>query len=461
MCELSVLAAAAEAPGRDCIVIDGVALSYSEVADRVRAAIAALRGGGIAGGERVALTVQIDLDSIVWLYALFELGCPAVILHPGLTERERGRVLEQARPARLISERAPMGHDRADPAALEGVPPERTLAIVQPSGTRGASRGAVLSRRAFAASAAALGANLPWTEDDRWLLSIPPAHVGGLSILTRCLIARRCVVLDPGRFDPATTIRRIDKWNVTLLSVVPTMLQRLLDLRDPSWAPSPALRAVLVGGARFPAALREEAARRRIPVLSTYGCTEACSQVTTQSVEQSGEPGSGRPLDGIEVRLESGEIQVRGDVLMDGYADEDLSGEPWTSDAWLRTGDLGCFMPDGQLEVLGRVDDLIITGGENVSPAEVEEFLCAVPGVMAACVFGLPHGDWGEEVVAALVVDLERFDRVALRAEVRDGLAPHKRPKRVCLRDSLPLNRSGKIDRPAIAVQSQGTLEPI
>lgn len=461
MRELSVLAAAQEAPGRDCIVVGGAALSYSEVADRVRAAISALRDAGIAGGERVALTPQVDLDSIVWLYALIELGCPAAPLHPRLTDRERRRALEQIRPAHVISARVPIVHEPMESRPRERVPAERTLAIVQTSGSRGAPRGALLSRRAFLASAAAHTANLPWAEDDRWLLSMPPAHVGGLSILTRCLIARRCVVLAPAPFDPARTIRTIDEQRVTLLSAVPTMLRRLIDSRDPSWTPAPPLRAVLVGGAPFPRALRVAAVERSIPVLATYGCTEACSQVTTQAPEQSGLPGSGRPLDGIEVRIESDQIQVRGDVLMDGYVGEDRSGDPWTPDEWLRTGDLGRFMPDGQLEILGRLDDVIITGGENVSPAEVEEFLSSVPGVTAACVFGLPHDQWGEEVVAALVTDTKRFDRAALRAELRGGLAPHKRPKRVCVLDALPLNRSGKVDRRAIAARSEQALEPI
>jgi O-succinylbenzoic acid--CoA ligase len=461
MRELSVLAAAEEAPGRDCIVHGETLLSYAEVADRVRAAISALRDGEIAGGERVAITAAVDLDSIIWLYALFELGCPAVLLHPRLTDREQRQVLEQSRPTRVISEHAPIGPASLEPESLEPVPADRALAIVQTSGTGGAPRGAVLSRRAFVASAAAHSANLPWVEGDRWLISMPPAHVGGLSILTRCLIARRSVVLDPGAFDPSTTIRAIDEQHVTLLSVVPTTLQRLMDHRNSSWTPPPTLRAVLLGGAPISKALREEAARRGIPVLSTYGCTEACSQIATQSLEQSGQPGSGRPLDGIEVRLESDEIQVRGDVLMDGYLDEEPNDDPRTPDGWLRTGDLGRFRPDGQLEVLGRVDDLIITGGENVSPAEVEEFLCTVPGVTEACVFGLAHHEWGEEVVAALVTEAEEFDRAVLRARLRSGLAPQKRPKRVSMLDALPLNRSGKVDRAQTSARSQRALEPI
>ena len=461
MNELSVLSAAEEAPSRDCLVAGGVALSYAEVADRVRVAIAVLRDAGVEGGDRVALTPQADLDSLLWLFAAFEIGCPTVLLHPRLTERERQAVLEHGDPALVISQAVPADSAAVPAGARSSVPSNRPLAILQTSGTGGQPRLAVLSRRAFVASAAAHAANLPWRTDDRWLLSMPPAHVGGLSILTRCLIARRCVVLDPGPFDPGATIRTLGEHRVTLLSVVPTMLQRLLGSRDPVWTAAPPLRAVLVGGAPLPEALREAAVERSIPVLATYGCTEACSQVATQAPGQSGLPGSGRPLPGIELRIEAGEIQLRGDVLMDGYLGEERRGDRWAPDAWFRTGDLGCFLADGQLEVHGRIDDLIITGGENVSPSEVEAFLCAVPGVTAAGVFGLSHDAWGQEVVAALVTEPDRFDRQALGARLRRGLAPHKRPKRVCLVAELPLSRSGKVDRRALATRCRDELEEI
>jgi O-succinylbenzoic acid--CoA ligase len=239
------------------------------------------------------------------------------------------------------------------------------------------------------------------------------------------------------------------------------MLRRLLALDEPAWSPSPELRAVLVGGAPFPDSLRELAAKRGVPTLATYGCTEACSQISTQSARQTGSAGSGMPLVGIELRLHDGEIQVRGDVLMDGYLGHDRSGAPWTSDGWLRTGDLGSFFADGQLLVRGRLDDLIVTGGENVSPQEVEAWLQTVPGVVSACVFSLPHDAWGEEVVAAIVVDAARYAEDALRDRLANELAPHKRPKRLCALGALPLNRSGKVDRAAVAVQCSGGLRPI
>jgi len=461
MVELSVLAAANEAPEGDCLIADGKVWTYADVAARVRTAIAALRDQGIGRGDRVALAPSVDVDSVVWLYALFELGCPAVLLHPRLTDRERGVILGEAQPSQVITERVPDAASAGEAPTPHPISADQTLAIAYTSGSSSRPRGAVLSRRAFIASEGAHAANLGWIPEDRWLLCMPPAHVGGLSILTRSLIARRCVALGPGAFDPGEVTRVMARHRVTLLSVVPTMLRGLLMLEEPPWAPNPYLRAVLVGGAPLPDALRELAATNSVPVLATYGCTEACSQVTTQTLEQAGRPGSGLPLGGVEVRIAGDEIQVRGEVLMDRYLGEDRSGTAWASDGWFRTGDFGSFLADGQLLVRGRLDDRIVTGGENVAPQEVEAWLETIPGIASACVFSVPHDAWGEEVVAALVTDPARFSADILRERLANELAAHKRPKRICLLDALPLNRSGKVDRAVVASSCSGRLRLI
>jgi O-succinylbenzoic acid--CoA ligase len=461
MHELSVLAAAHKAPERDCLIADDHVWSYADVAARVRVALASLRAQGIEPGDRVALTPWADVDSICWLYALFELGCPAVLLHPRLTDRERAVILGEAQPRHVITTEIPEGTVDDDPSIPGPTSVDQTLVIAYTSGSRGGPRGARLSRRAFIASEAAHAANLGWLPEDRWLLCMPPAHVGGLSIVTRSLIARSCIVLSSGTFEPAEVTRLMAQHRVTLSSLVPTMLRRLLSLERPPWKPSTELRALLVGGAPFPDALRELAAERRVPTLATYGCTEACSQITTQSPVQSGRPGSGAPLQGIKVRIEGGEIEVRGEVLMDGYLGEDRRGAPWTSDGWLRTGDFGSFSSDGQLLVRGRIDDLIVTGGENVAPREVEAWLESVPGIESACVFSLPHDDWGEELVAAVVTDSTQYSADALRDRLANDLAPHKRPKRICVLDAMPLNRSGKVDRAAVEAECSGRLRSI
>jgi O-succinylbenzoic acid--CoA ligase len=460
MRELSVIEAARRHPTRDCLVIDGHVWSYARVADRVQRAVSFLEHRGLKSGDRVALSPGVDLDSVIWLFALFELGCPVVSLHPQFTDAERKSILEETHPLYVVDEPTPADAG-SDARTREPVPPDRCLAVVYTSGTREASRGAILSRRAFVASHEAHSANLGWTTNDRWLLCMPPAHVGGLSILTRCLIARRCIVLSPGPFNAANVIEALDAHEVTLLSVVPTMLDRLLASDAPHWKPRTSLRAVLVGGAPFPDVLRRKAHDRGIPVLATYGCTETCSQVTAQRPDQSGQAGSGQPLKGVQLRLDQGEIQVSGPMLMDGYVREADNLSIWTADRWFRSRDLGELCADRQLIVTGRLDDTIVTGGENVAPLEVEAVLESTPGVMGACVFSLPHAVWGEEVVAAVVVDPSAFDRALVVQRLEEQLASYKRPKRIGIVSSLPLNRSGKIDRTRAKELSQDALEPI
>jgi O-succinylbenzoic acid--CoA ligase len=457
MRELSIFAAADEAPNRDCVVDGQRTYSFMDVAGLVAGELERLHGLGIAEGSYVALTPRADLDSIVRLFALFELGAPALLLHPRLTDPERRALLDDARTHRVLEDQtlptpAPFPRRRVEQA------PEQPLAIVYTSGTTAVARGAILSRRAFLASARAHAENLGWQDDDRWLLTMPPAHIGGLSILTRCLIARRCVVLAPGPFDAREVAEQMARERVTLLSVVPTMLRRLVDL---PWHAHPELRAVLVGGATLPASLRTQATELGLPVLATYGCTEACSQVTTQSVDRSGASGSGSALRGIEVRTRHDEIQIRGEVLMDGYLDESSNADAWTDDGWFRTGDVGELDPDGQLHVHGRHDDRIVTGGENVAPLEVEAWLTSVPGVLSACVFGLPDEEWGATVAAALVVDTDVYDERALVDRAKRELASYKRPRSIALVESLSETRAGKLDRRATCERARPLLRAI
>lgn len=458
MRELSIFSAAQETPHRDCIVADDLAHSFADMAARAASAVEHLRRLEVAPGAYVELTPHADIETVAWLYALFEMGTPALLVHPRLTDVERASLLERTKVGYTLDEAPPPPAQTID--SVVEVDPDQTLAVVFTSGTSGAPRGALLSRRAFVASARAHASNLGWQDGDRWLLTMPPAHVGGLSILTRSLIARRCVVLDPGPFDARTLPATMSRHRVTLLSVVPTMLRRLIEC-DPPWRPHPELRAVLVGGAPFPDPLRARAIELGIPVLGTYGCTEACSQVATQTHEQGSSPGAGSPLEGIEVRIRNDEVQVRGQVTMDGYLDGTRSSDTWTEDGWLRTGDLGEIGADGQLQVRGRRDDVIISGGENVSPLEVEAWLESMPGVVSACVFGVRDDEWGQRVVAALVVQRDAYDEDALRDRMVRELAGYKRPKEIALLDALRLNRAGKVDRGATAQHARGSLRPI
>jgi O-succinylbenzoic acid--CoA ligase len=305
----------------------------------------------------------------------------------------------------------------------------------------------VLTRSAFVASAAASAANLGWEDDDCWLLCMPVARVGGLSILTRCLAARRCVALAPA-FDAAAFPEWVDAQRITLASVVPTMLARVLD-RHPGWTAPPHLRAILVGGAAAAPKLLRRAADRHLPIVLTYGATETCSQVVVTPYHAryaAADWGAGVPLPGIDLRVAGGHIEVRGPVLMAGYWNE----PPLAPGCWFDTGDLGDLDARGALHVHARRSDLIVTGGENVYPAEVERALEALPGIAAAGVFGVADEVWGQTVAAALVAEATPPSDAALLDHVGRRLAPHKRPRQVCYVDRLPQTPAGKLDRLAL-----------
>jgi O-succinylbenzoic acid--CoA ligase len=187
-----------------------------------------------------------------------------------------------------------------------------------------------------------------------------------------------------------------------------------------------------------------------VPIVITYGCTETCSQVVVTPYELRFAParfGAGRPLPGVQVRVVDGHIQARGPMRMAGYAGE----RPLDPQAWFDTGDLGEFDADGFLHVQARAGDLIITGGENVYPAEVEQVLEAFPGIAAAGVFGVPDETWGQLVAAAVVTGGRPVDDEGLAAFLSRRLSPHKLPRRICEVPGLPHTGAGKLDRAALA----------
>jgi O-succinylbenzoic acid--CoA ligase len=396
------------------------------------AQLVAARAAQLADGPRIPFPLigSNDVDTLVTLYALLELRRPVLLLHPRLTAAEREQEVEATAQAA---------------ANL----PEDAAVILYTSGTTGRARGAVLTRSALLASALGSAANLGWQDDDRWLLAMPLARIGGLSILTRCLAARRTVVLEPG-FDAEHLPESIEAHRVTLLSLVPTMLALLLQAH-PTWRAPPQLRALLLGGAAAPPLLLAQAAARRLPIVVTYGCTETCSQVVATPYAhryESAAWSAGRPLAGAEIRVEDGRILVRGPMLMSGY----LGEPPLAPGDWFDTGDIGELDAGGALQVHARRADLIVSGGENIYPAEVEAALESCPGIRTAAVFGIEDPVWGQVVAALLVAEPGAAGTVelSLREHLASRLAPHKRPRRIAFVPTLPLTPAGKLDRAAL-----------
>ena len=467
---LSVFAAAREAPGEAALVSDGRAVSFEELARATRGPLAELSAAGLVAGHTPGLPVAFDatpdLGALLRLQALMALGIPALPLHPGITPEERRGLLERA-PIRadLGASPSPVTPGSGSPPAQPPPDDERPLAVVQTSGSTGGPRGVVLSRRAFAASARASEANLGWRADDRWLLSLPIAHVGGLSVVTRCLLARRAVVLGPAPgLSPSAIealIETVERDRVTLHSLVPAQLQALLD-RQPAWRPPAAVRAALLGGGPASPELRRRARERGWPILASYGLTEACSQVATQSPHEP-EPDDqscGRPLPAIELRIREGALELRGPVLLSGYHPPEE--RPLDADGWHATRDRAHLDAAGRLHVLGRCDGAILSGGETIQPEEVERILEACSGVARACVFGIPDALRGEIVAAALEARPGAvLDPESLAREWSRNLARFRRPRRLALLPELPSTPSGKLDRRLVRERAAAALRPV
>lgn len=454
----------------------GRVLSFGDLAKLVEQRAAELAACGVRSGSRVALRATCEVGTIVTFFALLELGAALVPIHPRLTEPEEKFILEDARPDVRLSgpdiER--LNTNQVAPASTDA---DKIAAIVYTSGTTGRPKGAVLSRSSFVASARASEANLGWRTNDRWLVCMPLAHVGGLSILTRCFSARKPIILEP-RFDAETVLGAIRREQATQLSVVPTMLDALIEADHQGDLQR--LRFVLVGGAPASPRLLERAAEHGLLAITTYGLTEGCSQVTCQPLRAPGtmEPGSGTVLPGVEVRItreqgglalanEVGFIEIRGAIVMRGYwsgPEKPLTMAP-SEDGWFVTGDLGALDETGRLFVHARRTDLIITGGENVYPAEVEQAFERCQGVTGTVVFGVPDERWGQVVAIAMVVSANGLseDDVALAAieDVSNRLGSHKRPRRFAILSSLTRNVTGKVDRLAVCRDAAPKLRPV
>lgn len=301
--------------------------------------------------------------------------------------------------------------------------PAGALAVLFTSGTTGAPRPVALTRRNFEASARASAAMTGLGPSDRWLCCLPLFHVAGLSILTRTALAGATAVLEPA-FDTQRVKALLEAGEATVVSLVPTMLNRL---RDAGFERAPGLRAILLGGGPIPDDLFDWAVGAGLPVMPTYGMTETCSQVATAA------PGErlARPLPGAEIRIgDEGEILVRGPMV--------------AAEGWLRTGDRGRLTADGLLAVDGRMDDVIVTGGENVAAAEVEAVLREHAQVADAAVIGVPDPEWGRAVTAFVVTDAGEEE---LLAHARARLPGYKVPKQVVRIGELPRTASGKVIR--------------
>jgi o-succinylbenzoate---CoA ligase len=413
---LSIKAAAREVPDRIALIDGEVAYSYRALAELVENA-----------ASQEAVIGAPALDAIVQSLARLERDEPLVLLHPRWVERERKEILSAlASPLALGRDGAPSPMTQLElPRDGDSGLIPRGAIIFFTSGTTGKPKGVVHTKRSIEASCRAVLKRLAINPDARWLCALPIAHVAGFAVVMRALISRSTLILGTER----------DLEQATIASLVPTMLHRLLD------TPLTATTTILLGGAAANTSLIDRAKARGLRVITTYGLTETFGGIALDGV----------PLEGVDLRISKNQtIEVRGPMLAAGYLDC-----PFDQDAYFDTKDVGAFKGH-RLEIYARRSELIITGGENVYPTEVEAALESSELVARACVFGVPDDRWGEIICAAIVpakIDPAKispaasFDRAALDRHLAGVLAPFKRPRRLAIVRALPETSQGKLDR--------------
>jgi O-succinylbenzoic acid--CoA ligase len=455
-------------------------ISYADFDLSIGRTAAALAALGAEPGSPVALLAGSGRDFAVLAHAIPRSGAILMPLNTRLTTGELAYQLGDAGARLLLADAAQLDRARVAAATIgarviaiesdlagidaviegaESIDPEAVHSLIYTSGTTGSPKGALLTHGNFYWSAVASGENLGVDPMDRWLACMPLFHVGGLSILTRSAIYGSTAVIHDG-FDEVRVNQAIRHEEITLLSVVAVMLRRMLDADDEPYPAS--MRAVLVGGGPVPVDLLIRARDRGLPVLQTYGLTETASQVATLSAADAlRKPGSsGLPLLTTTIRIDSegraaepgeiGEILVAGPTVTAGYLGHPEATAEAICDGWLHTGDLGSLDDDGYLYIADRRDDLIVTGGENVYPAEVEAALTAHEAILEAAVVGLPDDRWGQLVAAVVVVERSEVapSPEALAAQLRQQLAGYKVPRRIEFSSEvLPRTASGKLQR--------------
>jgi O-succinylbenzoic acid--CoA ligase len=423
-------------PDRIALVAGAVELTYAELEVEAAAVARRLASRGVRRGGTVVLEIPPGAEIVVCLHALMKLGAVAHPLNPRLTDVERAAELERADPVLTLSGLDGLSGTEADLPLLG----EHDLNAIQcrilTGGTSGRPRPIGLTYGNHLWSAVGSAFNLGVEPSDRWLCCLPLHHVSGLSIVLRSVIYGTAAVMHDG-FDTERIAESLEGDGVTVISVVATQLRRLLE----AGVDLLPLRAVLVGGGPVPRDVLEEAIGRGATVVQTYGMTETASQVTTLAPEDATRKlgSAGRPLLTTHLRIEDGEILVQGPTVAPGCAD--VGG-------WLHTGDLGHIDAEGFLYVTDRLGDTIVSGGENVMPAEVEEVLLRHPAVADAAAVGRPDAEW-QEAVEAVVVLREGADATPdeLRRHCAGVLAGFKVPKRFEFADELPRTTSGKLLR--------------
>lgn len=453
-----------------------IVLTNQQLLERVVAAGSYLREHGANRGDVVALRLPNGLNFVILLLAAWRIGCTVTPVNPGLKDDELQHQLDDSGasvlvdvdgstpsrgPAVIASEDVPTtGGERDLRASLDS---SSLALLIYTSGTTGRPKGVMLTHQNVMAMASTGAQSLAITSADRSLLILPLFHVNGIVVSVLVPLLHGGSTIIAGRFDPATFLELVERTRATYFSGVPTIYAMLAATAQPGASDTSSLRFALCGAAPAPPGVLEAFEERfGFPVVEGYGLSEGTCASTVNPWDGLRKQGTvGLPMPGQQVRVVdgegaevgagvTGEVQIKGANVMAGYLGRPRETEAVLVDGWLLTGDLGHLDEDGYLVIDGRVKDMIIRGGENIYPREIEDVLTRHPHVADAAVVGRPDPTWGEIVIAFVAADpgvdtAQTF--VELEELCQERLAPFKRPAVIWALPSLPLNPVGKVDK--------------
>ncbi|BBZ78685.1 long-chain-fatty-acid--CoA ligase [Mycolicibacterium anyangense] len=466
---------AQSAPTAPCLADDESVLNNAEFFDAVAAAAGVLHASGVAPGDVVAVMLANRVELVVTLFAAWRLGAAVTPLNPGLSADEVAYQVTDADAKVLVAQTSPAGVGAAlvTPSELRGsrgpVPiapaTEQSLALViYTSGTTGRPKGVMLDHANLNAMCRSVIEADDLTSADSSLLILPLFHVNGIVVGTLAPLIAGGHVTIAGRFDPATFFARVRQARPTYFSAVPTIYTMLLGLPDDPSVDTTSLRFAVCGAAPASAELLERfETRYGVPIVEGYGLSEATCASAANPLHGKRKPGTvGLPLPGQQIRIadsagntlpakEIGEVQIAGPTVMRGYLNRPEETAKTVVDGWLHTGDVGYLDEDGYLVLVDRAKDMIIRGGENIYPKEIETVAYRLPEVAEAAVVGRPHPLYGEVPVLYLAAAAgHQVDPHHVGEHLATSLAKYKRPVQITVLDTLPKNAVGKIDKPAI-----------
>lgn len=471
-------------------------VTYAELEDRILQTMGLLQKYGVREGDRVAVQLPKCLPFVYLHLATMRLGAIMLPLNPAYPQTELRYFLEDSGASLFFADQMTQDplksvhphtvyintfnsmqfldfiKDRQPTQATLPLEADQTALMIYTSGTTGRPKGAMTTHANLTANIEGLHTAWGWREDDVILHVLPIFHVHGLVVaLHGALHAGATAVMLP-KFEPQNALDKLEQYRCTVFMAVPTIHKRLVRFEGTKEADFSSMRLVTSGSDRLPEDLFTDCKETYgHTILERYGMTETGMNLSNPYEGERRIGSVGLPLPGVEARIvnpvtdeplpdnEVGEVQVRGPHVFKGYWQmAEKTADSFTPDGFLRTGDMGLREPDGYFTLKGRSKDLIITGGLNVYPPEVELVLAELPAVVASAVIGCLDEEWGETVVAVLVLkEGERVEESAVIAHCRQKLASYKAPRKVIIADALPRNALGKVQKAKLRAEICGS----